>query len=303
MKFHVLTSTPHYREHALAVFDHLQEELKGYVSSRPKKYDKNDIVLIAGFADLGALPPQQRVVYIEHGAGQNYLLTKYPEYYHGSTHPENVIGYICPRRAVARSWGRPAFAAGSPVCDPHPLVTDHEQPILVWTHHWDAQRVAPEARSALPWYGDSLEQIVKRVEAQGFKFVGHHHPRDKMLPNVWKRLGVPVESASWVRENVDLLVCDNSSMMYECAYLCRHVLALNAPWYRREVEHGLRFWDWQGQQINDPEELLEFDFTSVLKDPQMRVAMHNNARAAYTKPFSDGSDGQRAATWLTARFA
>lgn len=294
---------PHYRAHVQAVHKHLPDELRGRVTDIPQKYQPDDIVLVAGFADIGALPPDQRVVYVEHGAGQAYVNTKHPQYYHGSLHPENVIGYICPRRAVAEVWGRPAFAAGAPVCDPYPLATENETPVLVWTHHWDAHQVSPEARSALSHYGDALASIVSYVRSQGLQFVGHGHPRHPLLRPIWQHLGVEYKPIDWVREHCDILVCDNSSLMYEMAYLCRQVVGLNAPWYRRDIEHGLRFWDWKGPLMESPLDVLDFDFKGALKSAELRGASHQNAKAAYDRPFSDGSDGRRAASWLVARFA
>ena len=46
-----------------------------------------------------------------------------------------------------------------------------------------------------------------------------------------------------VMERSTLYICDNSSTLYEFASTGRPVVVLNAPWFRRDIEHGLRFWE------------------------------------------------------------
>ena len=62
-----------------------------------------------------------------------------------------------------------------------------------------------------------------------------------------------------VIDRAGIYVCDNSSTLYEWAALDRPVVILDAPWYRRDVSHGLRFWQWAdiGPRIQDPADLVE----------------------------------------------
>jgi hypothetical protein len=120
---------------------------------------------------------------------------------------------------------------------------------------------------------------------------------------MWRHVRVknpPIEvvPVADVRKFANLLICDNSSLMYEMSYLGRNVVALNAPWYRRDVEHGLRFWQWRGIQVDTPEELLALDFTD-----RSEQFPESNSRDAYDHPWANGSDGPRAADWLTSLVA
>lgn len=313
MKIHALASLPHYRDHVEAIHKHLPDEIRGdtrygaRVSA--KGWPEDDFVMVGGFYDVDAVP--QRIIYVEHGAGQSYRgdprSSLHPAYHGSPHHPSRVCAYLSPRLEVAQSWNRPAFPIGAPVCDPYAERTNNDKPIAVITFHWNAQRICPEAGSALFHYADDFERIIASLRLQGFDVYGHHHPRDHRLPLMWKRLDVPVLSIEAVRRGADLLICDNSSLMYEMCYLGRTVVALNCPEYRREVEHGLRFWDWRGPQIDGPEELIAFNFADMIRrgkkvnfdDTQIRFDTMWNAKAAYGKPRTLGHDGELAAEWVT----
>lgn len=306
MKIHAVGSLAHYRNHVEAVWKHLPSGLKGEESwgrgaSVPKGADPRDLVMVAGFYDLDRARGH-KVIYIEHGAGQSYWEENGKPHpaYHGSEHPEKVIAYISPNQKVADTWGRPAFACGSPVCDPHPLITDNERPVVAITFHWDCL-LFPETRSALDHYVNHLGAFVRFLRMWGFDVIGHHHPRDGRLPTIWRNLQVQSADIHEVRERADVLVVDNSSLAYEMLYLNRTVVTLNAPWYRRDVEHGLRFWEHiPGWAVDDVDELFAVNWVELTEDPTVRPQSMAPAVAAYDKPLSDGSDGIRAAAWSTA---
>jgi len=306
MKIHAVGSLPHYRNHVEAVWQHLPSGLKGEESwgrgaSVPKSADPRDLVMVAGYYDVDRARGHQ-VIYIEHGAGQAYFSESGKPHpaYHGAEHPDNVIAYISPNQAVADSWERPAFAAGSPVCDPYPLVVQTKRPVVAITFHWDCN-LFPETRSALDHYVRHLAPLVRFLRKMDFQVIGHHHPRDNRLPTIWRNLQVLPATVHEVRRSADVLVVDNSSLAYEMLYLNRCVVTLNAPWYRRDVEHGLRFWEHiPGWPVDDPEELMMLDWPSLVQDSAMRPQSRNPALAAYGKALSDGSDGVRAAAWTTA---
>lgn len=305
VKIHAVGSLGHYRDHVEAVWKHLPSDLKGEESwgrgaSSPRSADPRDLVMVAGFYDLDRARGH-KVIYVEHGAGQSYWAenSKPHEAYHGSEHPDKVVAYISPNQRVADSWGRPAFACGSPVCDPHPLITNNPRPVVAITFHWDCL-LFPETRSAIDHYVTSLGPLVRFLRKEGFEVLGHHHPRDRRLPTIWRNLQVPEVDVHEVRDRADVLIADNTSLAFEMLYLNRTVVTLNAPWYRRDVEHGLRFWEnTPGWAVDNPEELFDLDWLGLVTDPGLRPQSMAPAVAAYDKALSDGADGTRAAAWST----
>lgn len=308
MKIHAIARWPHLADHIVAIHQHLDDDLRGEVligqgSRAPKTWAPDDIVMVAAFGDIAAARGR-RVIYVEHGAGQSYLGANpgAARYYHGSDHPENVVGYISPRQDVADSWGRPAFAAGAPICDPYELFASER--IAAITFHWNGappNKVGvPEAGTAFEHYVDRLDDITGCLRENGWQVLGHYHPRFAHMHSVWKKLGIEIASADEVRRNAQLLIADNTSLMYEMLYLWRDVIALNAPWYRRDVEHGLRFWHLAPAiQADDADELID-----IISDDGERAALVSGSdidivEQVYGKAHSDGLDGQRAAAWVT----
>jgi len=306
MKIHAVGSLPHYRDHVEATWQHLPDALKGEQSwgrgaSVPRSADPRDLVMVAGYYDVDRARGHN-VIYVEHGAGQSYYSENGKPHpaYHGSEHPDNVVVYLSPNQKVADSWDRPAYAIGAPVCDPYPLITDNQRPVVAITFHWDCT-LFPETRSALDHYQKHLGRLVRFLREQGFDVLGHHHPRDPRLPIIWRNLQVRPATVHEVRRSADILVVDNSSLAYEMLYLNRSVVTLNAPWYRREVEHGLRFWEHvPGQAVDEPEELFDIDWQSFVATPGMPPMSAVPALAAYGNAMSDGGDGIRAAASVTA---
>ena len=91
--------------------------------------------------------------------------------------------------------------------------------------------------------------------AERWTVLGHGHPRilDQLMP-VYEELGIePAYTFEEVLDRASVYCCDNSSTLFEFASLDRPVVVLNPPWYRREVEHGLRFWEAAtvGVQVGD----------------------------------------------------
>lgn len=310
MKIHTVSFQPGNRnEHLEAIFRHLPAEIQGnhYGGNqmlKPKMgVAPDDIVLAADFISIGKAP-NNRVVYVEHGAGQNYASYNVEQarfYYHprpgeANPHPANVVGYIGPRQDVIDAWGRPGFAAGCPVADDFELYGDDN--VCAFTWHWNAHRVAPEATSALWHYHDRMADIVAALRDRGWTVLGARHPQFKNRLSLWRNLGVEEATISDVRRRASLLFADNTSVLYEMLYLGRRVVCLNAPWYRRDVEHGLRFWSHvPGPMVDGPDELLELipslDADRSLNwDPTV-------CEYVYGKALSDGGDGLRAAVWLS----
>lgn len=300
MKIHGLASNSRYARHVSAVWRHLPDDVRGEFRSgrrlTDRGWDKNDLVIVGGFYDID-LVSRHKMIYVEHGAGQAYngdRLSANHACYHGGVHPESVIGYISPRQDVADSWGRPAFAAGCPAVE-EIVRTPVERAVI--TFHWDAHSVCSEARSALLHYYQELPTVVDSLRTQGFEVVGHWHPNDRAGERRWRRLGV--ETSSDVNDllaTAKLVIADNTSFMYEAALLGVPTLALNAPWYRREVSHGLRFWDYvPGDQVDEPEQLAQFNFRQYCEDDMSRDVRERAVKYCY----GSNVGGKAAADWVT----
>lgn len=316
MRIHALARHPHLMEHLDAIHRHLPDGLRGErlldhkpTISHTKHWAPDDIVMVAGFPDVDAAFGR-RVAYVEHGAGQRYVGANPAAalHYHGSEHPENVIAYISPRQDVADSWGRPAFAAGSPICDPYQLFAPER--VAAITFHWNASapfRVGvPEAGTAFEHYAGRMADIVSALRDNDWQVIGTRHPQFKSMLGFWDRLGVPEADAHEVRERAQLLIADNTSVLYEMMYLGRDVVALNCPQYRRDVEHGLRFWEWApAAQVDDPDELLALipNLDKMIDRGEISTRDMRTTEYVYGKAFSDGLDGLRAATWLVTQLA
>lgn len=314
MKVHALAGTVQYERHIRAVWRHLPPRLKGDfltgVQAVGSRHPRSDVFMVGGAQDIGRAPGQ-RLVYVEHGAGQAYNgdpRTTGSKGYHGTVHPGNVHWYIAPRQDVADSWDRPAFAAGCPALDQivtaasRPPANGYEgrKPCAVVTFHWDAHRLCPEAGSAFDHYRLRLAEMVRHLRAQGFDVVGHWHPRSPTMRKVWRDLGIDyIPDIDTVLATCHLMVCDNSSVMYEAAALDMPVIALNCPTYRRTVNHGLRFWDHvPGWQIDSPDEFLALDIGAYWREDWSEPA--RAAAVGYCYALKPGRAGAAAAAWLVS---
>jgi len=306
---HGFASMPHYRRHVDAVFKHLHPSIRGNLFGPECKIKDlpEGLFLVASFKDAEMLS-RRKVVYLEHGAGQSYKGDKMSAgspYYHGAKHPQNIVGYVSPNEQVASSWGRPAIAVGCPALDVWHLALQEMQtrslkPAVTLTFHWDC-RVAPESRWALPHYAERLPEFVEHLRLLGFDVFGHAHPRaEKMLKRFWHRNKVEyLDTPEMVFWASDILIADNTSLLFEFASLDRPVVLLNAPWYRKHVHHGGRFWDWAdvGINVDQPEALFNIDFDSYLFEDRFAFQRAEIVKQIYAH--TDGFAGQRAAKWVT----
>ena len=323
MKVHAYASLPHYAEHIDAVWRHLPAELAGVRFSpvgrawpgwqqtgrgRPPLAEP---VIVAGYADATVMRPRP-VILLEHGAGQAY--TGDPRSarngsYAGGDGLEHAVAFVCPSSTVADRWrarypATPAAVVGCPKLDPWhagergPLALPFRErwPVVAVTFHWDAP-IIPETRSAWSHYDRALEALRDDVRAAGGELLGHGHPRLwGAIERRWRALGVElVPRFADVLDRADVLVADNTSALYEFASTDRPVVVLNAPWYRRDVDHGLRFWSHvPGLMIDEPDELVGAVRAALADPPDLRAIRGRAVAHAYAH--LDGSAGRRAAT-------
>lgn len=243
------------------------------------------------------------VVFCEHGAGQTYDGAGHPSYA-GGRGRNKVVLFLCPNQSVAERnlFVRPqipAVVVGCPKLDQwhrQPPKLQDKPPTLAVGWHWDC-RVCSETRWAFPLYRDYLPSLLTIGPV-----LGHGHPRVwRRLAALYPSLGIePVEDFAEVVERADLYICDNSSTLFEFASLNRPVVVINAPWYRRTIHHGLRFWEAAsiGVQVEHPSELTAAVKRALLDEPEQQQARAAGVALAYA--YTDGRAAERAAQAILA---
>lgn len=255
MRLGLIASQPHYLDHLVPIWRALDEDERGWVALPSKKMaayaerlgtigtprkdrGRVDAVLVAGYNDYKAAPG--RVIYCEHGIGQTYVGAEGHSNYAGGRDRDKAALILCPTRPALAANRKahpkiPSVLVGIPRLDQHLNAKQRTRKVVI-TGHWDCQ-IVPETRSALSHFG---AQIFARPEST----IGHAHPRNRQLHDAWARHGIQM-----IRRLDDVLalrppvfIGDNTSAIYEAAALDIPVVLLNAPWYRRGIEHGIRFW-------------------------------------------------------------
>ncbi len=262
-------------------------------------------VVVASHGDLKTVANRRRpLVLCEHGIGQSY--SNGHASYCGGVSPERAqVGlFLVPNPTAAaanrRVYPRARVAVvGVPRLDSwtgRASAGASETPIVAISFHWDCH-VAPEAQGTFMYYRHALPELARR-----FKLLGHGHPRIlSRLVRTYERHGIEVApDFESVLARASLYVVDNSSTLYEFAATDRPVVVLNAPWYRRYVEHGLRFWRYAGVGVgcDRPQDLVPA-VEAALRDPPEQRRRRSAALDAVI-PYRDGQASARAAAAVAA---
>lgn len=292
MRLDVFATAEQYREHLRPVWDEFEPNERGlWVERRPQRRDeqpRGDIALVASYSDyknvcgtrlvttresasvLRVNAPHVPIVMMEHGAGFTYLPNpRKPNWggsYAGGPSRDHVKLFPSTNRWVREANLRaqpnvPAPIVGCPKLDALTAIPEpgNDHPVIAFSFHWECP-VWPETRSAFPHYQEGLAAFAAAAAERGWEVLGHGHPRVQAeLRYTWRKLGwEPVTAFEAVCRKADVYVCDTSSTIYEFAALGRPVVVLNAPWYRRDVQHGLRFWSHADVGVNceQPEDLV-----------------------------------------------
>lgn len=315
-------SLAHYHDHMDPVWSALPPDRRGasWAPShdqpgatlyRPGRTPENasEPVMVASFPDAMAPPARGRpVVYLEHGAGQAYEgdpAMAGAAGWSGARDPamRRVALFLCPNETVAGRWRArydvPAVAVGCPKMDHRhraPRAPAGDRPTVAVTFHWDCP-LGPETRTAWPYWDRALPALVSWCRRNGVEIIGHGHPRIwSRLARRWASLSIePVRNLEDVMDRADVLVADNTSAMYEFASLDRPVVVLNAPTYRRGIEHGLRFWSHvPGRECDHHADLVPA-VEEAVRHPGLHRALRSAATAA-AYAHTDGHAADRAAT-------
>lgn len=265
MTIDVYASEPHYFDHVLPIWERLPIDVRGtlYVSSSSKrshpdgvsvlpKTPSSKVTLVASYKDLQITRHVNRkVILMEHGAGQTYIGHKSQSYV-GAPDREGVVGVLVPNFKAAAVHSRahpdiPVAVIGSPRVEALRELARHDSSRIAVSTHWDC-KVVPETRPAYPHFKTALSQLASRYPYA----IGHAHPR--IWPHMrqfYRNIGlIPEEQFADVVRSAGLYIADNSSTLFEFAALGKPVVVLNAPWFRRDVHHGGRFWEWSSVGVN-----------------------------------------------------
>jgi len=285
-KVNFFASEVQYFDHIIPVWKELPEEVKGtfYVSSwvmfaraEAKENcvignESSGITLVSSWYDYKMT--KGKVIYLEHGIGQQYG-NNHPSYPAGKG-KDRVILFLN-QHHLTQEANQTAYPnakntiVGTPKMDNvSPQSVKHGTGIVCISFHWECA-VCPETMSAFNYYRD---EVIRLAKTGKFKIALHAHPKnsgawqDKIKRDI-KRYNIPFyENFEDVMNEAEVYVIDNSSTMFEFMVTGKPIIALNIPQYRRNIEHGLRFWSHiGGLQVNHPHE-LEKMIELTLKDTQ-----------------------------------
>lgn len=322
--FDMYASEVHYAEHLVPVWFALSEEERGefygpravaellategiHPQSSTPPWHKRPVV-IAGAKDL-ARCGSRPVAMMEHGVGQTYLGLDNPSFPGGSGR-EKVALFLCPSERVAhlnleRYPDKPHAVVGSPKLDRWAFsqrLSEPEVPTIAVSFHWNC-KLLPETKWALPAFDENL---VRLTEDPRFRVIGHGHPRAwSYLREFYAAHGVEaVEDFDQVVARASVYVVDNSSTLYEATFADIPTVVMNAPWYRKDVHHGLRFWDTLPAFQCEPDmELVDVIERALQTKDEARPLREAVTRYVYAVPDITTTAAQAAAKALRAHLA
>lgn len=302
MKLDFLAGEPQFMDHLAPVWHALAPESRGTFHVQPStemfEHARSlglsasgavpagpDPVLVASWGDTKRVSALGRryIARIEHGIGQTYAgdpesdLVTHPSY-PGGDGAEAVGLFLVPNEHAGSRWrarypGAQVEIIGCPKLDTPVSFSPEYPPIVAVSFHWDWYML-PETRSAFAQYRDAVVGLAHECE---YQLVGHAHPKAAPLLSRWfdRNAITYVEDFAQVLSMASLFICDNSSAIYEFAATGRPVVVLNRraeggdPGFRREVNHGLRFWEASGVGINvDRPRDLSDAVLRALDDPE-----------------------------------
>lgn len=243
--------------------------------------DPESVIVVAGVQDnLYVREFVSEVAYLEHGVGQPYITNGAGDMNQaGGPGRDNISLRLCTTKRVAEAESRTypnsrSVIVGAPKLDAFVEIkkTRSAPPVVAISFHWN-NPLAPEATGAFPHYRDVLPQLTDAP----YTVLGHSHPKRehaRRMQRYYRQVGIQyVPEFDDIMRRADVYVCDNSSTLFEFAALDRPVVVLNAPWYRRDVNHGLRFWEYAdiGVQVDSQDDLID-GIAEALDDNMARQA-------------------------------
>jgi hypothetical protein len=202
---------------------------------------------------------------MEHGAGQSYGgRNVHHGSYAGGRNRDAASLFLHPGNHPA-ARDRQAYPAarvevvGSPYLDNLPHREGPPGRVVAFTFHFNGA-ICAETKTAYPAFFPAIAVLAER-----YQMIGTAHPRlwshgrpGRRIEDRYRAQGIePVEDFAEVCRRADLLIFDNTSAGFAFAATGRPVVVMNAPWYDRRANHGLRFWDAADVGVNcdDPRQL------------------------------------------------
>lgn len=291
MKLDFFARRRHYIDHLAPIWNALPSERRGrfHVARELDPYARQELrepeilifeggvpagdnpILTAAYGDLNKVirNPARKIITMEHGVTQGFGTAAYPGATMGNR--ERVDLALLPNEYVARRFRAareiPCEVIGTPKMDqiardlnPLGMVKAsnalRDPPTIGIAFHWgDRMSDPPESGSAFLHYRTILPELATR-----YHMIGHAHPlASPEYREAYERAGIEwVSDFREVLRRVDVYLNDLSSTMYEFLVTGKPVIALNAPWFRRDMHWGIRFWDYSdvGINVEGPEELI-----------------------------------------------
>lgn len=241
-------------------------------------------ILVASAGDMKRASNAGRpIALMEHGCGQSFggdpKADRFPSYA-GHAHRDAASMFLHPgNHPAGRDRTRYPKArvevVGCAKLDRLPKREGTPDQVVCVSFHWNC-RITRETE---PAYHAFHEHVRRLVKAPGITVIGHGHPREIKKLNAWyRRIGIEtVMDFEDVCRRADLYVNDASSTLFEFASTGRPVVVLNPPGYRRNIDHGLRFWEASGVGYNasvadDLEGIVRLALTDPPEQQQAREA-------------------------------
>lgn len=280
-------------------------DAKPYEGDKPP-ISRDALTVCAARGDYHRTPGA--VVYMAHGNGQSFVTGEHNGYA-GGTGLDRVVQFLSPNEHNAAAWRRTyperhIDVIGCPKLDALPgrERTPGSRPVVAISFHWDPRSTGNrlcETWTAWPHYRKAVERLARAERA--YDLIGHGHPRIRNGLKRWfDKLGIEwVNDFRDVLARADLYVNDCSSTLYEAATVMP-VVVLNIPQYRREVEHGLRFWEYAdvGLQVDRPQDLGKAIWRALTDPRDVRARCQEIVASVYPHR---GQAAKRAADLIRAR--
>ena len=297
MKFNFIASNRHYIDHMLPIWEVLPQQYMGffYIHESLVNYIKNiknvrmynnitlkhDLkffynissekiyTITATYGDLELADiGKKNLILMEHGAGQMYN-SCHPAWMR-SNYNSNTVLLLATNEILAKRFKEnnniPVEIVGCPKLDDMIKEDYMKTNKIAISFHYNCP-ILPETQTTFKYYKDIIPKVAKE-----FKLLGHGHPVHwNFMEKYYKDNKIKaIKNFDQITKQADIYIVDNSSTLFEFAALGKPVIVLNCPAYRKDIEHGMRFWEFAdiGLQVEKPEELIPVIYKTIKRDPQ-----------------------------------